>query len=82
MNNNYDSKFLKLRHPFTFCCVGPTGCSKTVLIKKLLKNVYSMFDTIPKQLIYVYSIWQNIITEILQENPSIQFIQEIINIES
>ena len=82
MNNNYDSKFLKLRHPFTFCCVGPTGCGKTVFIKKLLKNVNTMFDPIPEKIIYVYSIWQNIYTEILQEKPSIEFIQENIDIES
>jgi ABC-type proline/glycine betaine transport system ATPase subunit len=67
---------LKLKHPFTFCVVGPSGSGKTVFVQKLLKEVNKMFTPIPGKIFFFYSIWQSKYTDILNDNPAVEFIQD------
>jgi hypothetical protein len=48
-----------LRHPYTLVISGPTGCGKTVFLKKLLKQ-YNNFERV----IYAYSMYQAIYDDI------------------
>ena len=56
---NVDTEQLKLKHPFTLICAGPTGSGKTILIAKILENYKLMFKSVPEKIIYYYSIWQD-----------------------
>ena len=38
MNQTIELNYLKLRHPFTCICSGPTGSGKTILIRRILNN--------------------------------------------
>ena len=72
---NYDADVLKFKHPFTFCIVGPTGCGKTVFVKNLLKVYKEKIYPVPQKILYFFSIWQPLYTDILKDNPHIQFIE-------
>ncbi len=55
---------IRLKHPFTAIVAGPTGCGKTVLVRRILKN-YTQLTTIkePLRVIWGYGQWQNCYNE-------------------
>lgn len=46
------------KHPFTSMLCGPTGCGKTVFVKKFLKDLDRMCDTKIERVIVYYAEWQ------------------------
>jgi hypothetical protein len=55
-----DSIHLRFKHPFTMLVAGPTGCGKTVLVSRILKNFRSL-TTIKASTLKVtwcYGQWQ------------------------
>ena len=75
---NVDTQQLKLKHPFTLICAGPTGSGKTILIAKILENYKLMTKPVPEKIIYCYSIWQDMFKNMLEVNPNIVFVQDMI----
>ena len=75
---NVDTEQLKLKHPFTLICAGPTGSGKTILIAKILENYKLMTKPVPEKIIYCYSIWQDMFKNMLEVNPNIVFVQDMI----
>ena len=73
-----DSESIKLHHPFTAICAGPTGSGKTVFISKLIDNLHQMINPVPERVIYCYSIWQDTFMQILKSNPQVEFVQNLI----
>ena len=49
---NFDVRF---QHPSTYMTVGPSQCSKSHFVVKLLKNVDSMIDEPPERIVWCYS---------------------------
>ena len=72
---SYEADVLKFKHPFTFCVIGPTGSGKTVFLKNLLIKHKSLIIPNVQKILYFYSIWQPIYTDILNDNPNVEFIQ-------
>jgi hypothetical protein len=72
---SYETEVLKFKHPFTFCVIGPTGSGKTVFLKNLLIKHKSLIIQNVQKILYFYSIWQPIYTDILNDNPNVEFIQ-------
>ena len=71
---NYDADVLKFKHPFTFCIVGPTGCGKTVFVILIyFKFIKKRLALYLKRFYIFFSIWQPLLTDILKDNPHIQF---------
>ena len=75
---NVDTEQLKLKHPFTLICAGPTGSGKTILIAKILENYKLMFKPVTEKIIYCYSIWQDMFKNMLEVNQNIVFVQDMI----
>ena len=48
----------KLRHPFTAVVAGPTGCGKTALVLKLIRNASETIDPAPSRIQYCYGEYQ------------------------
>ena len=49
----------RLRGPFTCLVAGPTGCGKTQLIFKLIKNADQLITPPVQHIVYCYGQWQN-----------------------
>ena len=49
---------LRLKSPFTALLAGPTGSGKTQLIASLIAKAGDVCDTLPKEIIYCYGVWQ------------------------
>ncbi len=62
---------LKLEHPSTIQVSGPTGCGKTKLVVKLIDE--KMLEPMPQRLIWIYSEWQPLYEELIQQHPHIEF---------
>ena len=72
---------MEFQHPFTAVFAGPTGSGKTVFVKKLLQHIHKMIQPTPNRIIYCYSEWQSAFTEMLKDNPRIQFSNGLISID-
>jgi uncharacterized membrane protein YheB (UPF0754 family) len=55
------------KHPFTMMICGPTSSGKTVLTRKILKNMDTVIDTKFTEIIWCYSQWQDIYEELEKE---------------
>lgn len=60
-----------LKHPFTMIISGPTGCGKTMWVKKLIKNADTVSHPSPKNIYYFYGEYQATFSEM----KGVQFIQ-------
>jgi GTPase SAR1 family protein len=69
------SQPIVLKHPFTKLIAGPTGCGKSTLVQRLLRNKESMFKPPPKRIIWFYKRWQPLYDIIKNENKNLEFIQ-------
>ena len=49
----------RLQGPFTCLVAGPTGCGKTQLIFKLIKNATQLITPQVQRIVYCYGQWQN-----------------------
>ena len=47
------------KHPFTAIISGPTGCGKTVFVKRFLKHLPHVCDTCFDRILFYYSEWQD-----------------------
>ena len=66
---------LKFKHPMTCMVAGPTGCGKTMFVRKLLKHKHDMFDPPPQRIIWCYGVYQSGYADIMKENPNIEFVE-------
>src|SRR6267154_4896864 len=61
----FDSKYLKLRHPFTSIVSGPTGSGKTILIRRILSNWkyalhFDNYDFAELKVLWIYGQYQEL----------------------
>lgn len=68
-----DNLDLRLICPFTSIIVGPTGCGKTELTKKLLYYRDIVMRNPPQRIVWCYGVWQSI----YEQMPHIEFIRGI-----
>ena len=66
-----------LRHPFTCQVVGATGSGKTQFVKKLLEHRQTLIEPTPGRIIFWYSEWQPMYTQLSSTVPGIEFHQGI-----
>jgi len=55
---------LIFKHPFTCIVAGPTGSGKTLFTKRLIENASSMITPPPQKIIWCYSIYQRLFSDI------------------
>ena len=68
----------RFKHPFTCVLAGPSGSGKTTFVLKLISNINSLIIPIPNEIIYCYSEWQPVYTE-LKEKWNITFCEGLPN---
>ena len=47
------------KYPFTCIVAGPTGCGKTTVVARLLRNASTMIEPSPERVIWYYGEWQS-----------------------
>jgi len=67
---------LPLRHPFTALLAGPTGCSKTRFVFKLIADARVMVDPPPRRIVYCYGQYQ----QLFCKYPRVTFHQGLPNL--
>ncbi|XP_044577561.1 uncharacterized protein LOC123260480 [Cotesia glomerata] len=60
------------KHPWTSIICGPTGCGKTVFVKRFIKHLSLMSDTNFSKIIFHYAEWQTGYNEYIH-NKNIEF---------
>lgn len=66
-----------MQHPFSCVLAGPSNCGKSYFIKKLLENAADVLSQTPNNIMWLYSCWQDLYTELSQSFPHIRFIEGI-----
>lgn len=58
-------------HPFTAIVAGPSSCGKSYFVQRLLQNAVEMITPPPERVIWAYSEWQDLYTQL----PQVEFIE-------
>ena len=61
--------------PFTMNLSGQTGVGKTSFVRRLLANKDKMFEPVPNEVLYCYSVYQDVFADMEREMPFIRFNQ-------
>lgn len=54
----FTMEFPKFQHPFTLVIAAPTGCSKSYLVRDIVKYKQEMFEIVPDKIVWFYGIYQ------------------------
>ena len=73
LTNENSSLILQLKHPTTCLVSGPTGCGKTIFVSRLLTSP-GMISPKPSRIIWFYSEWQTIYSDI-SSKLNIEFVK-------
>ena len=65
--------------PFTIDLSGQTGVGKTSFVRRLLAHKDEMFEPIPNEVLYCYSVYQDVFAEMERAMPFIRFHQGLPN---
>ena len=69
------------KHPFTCMLAGPTMSGKTTILTKILSNHHVLIDKKIDRILFCYARWQNTYDKIKLDNPSIDFIEGLPEID-
>lgn len=65
----------RLQLPFSCLVVGPSGCGKTVFVKNVLENCEHVMNDVPNNIVWIYTSFQPLYTELQKKNKKIRFIK-------
>ncbi len=69
------------QHPFTCMLAGPTMSGKTTILTKILSNTQVLIDKKIDRVIYCYARWQNSYDKMKLDNPSMEFVEGLPEID-
>ena len=69
------------KHPFTCMLAGPTMSGKTTILTKILANRSALIDKNINRIIYCYARWQGSYDKMKLENPIIEFVEGLPEID-
>ncbi len=72
---------LRLPCSFTMLVAGPSGSGKSVFVSKLLSNKNIVMTNAPHRIVWCYSVWQNLYSELQQCVENLSFNQGLPNKE-
>lgn len=61
--------------PFSCMIVGPSGCGKTFFVKRLLENCEHVMDSVPDNIVWIYTSFQPMYDELKKMNKNIKFVE-------
>lgn len=65
----------RLKVPFSCLMVGPSGCGKTYFVKSVLENCEHVMNTVPENIVWIYTSFQPMYGELQKMNKKIKFIE-------
>ena len=68
---------VRLQHPYTCLVAGPTGCSKTQFVKKLIEQGKCITNGCAEKIFWLYGEYQPVYIQLSQRFPDISFIEGI-----
>ena len=74
-NADDEHSVIPFKSPANTICCGQSQSGKTTFIKEILKSNDKIFEKIPVDILYVYSVWQPIYDLMKLDNPSMEFHQ-------
>lgn len=69
---DFESRFI---FPFSCLVVGPSGCGKTYFVKNVLENCNRVMDVVPDNIVWIYTSFQPMYSELQKVNKKINFVQ-------
>ncbi len=75
---NHFQHFFQFRHPTTITITGPSQVGKSHFCMKLLKNLDTLMNPCPSQIIWAYGVRnEQQIMDLMKINPNIEFIEGV-----
>ena len=65
----------RLKLPFSCLIVGPSGCGKTFFVKSVLENCEHVMNTVPENIVWIYTSFQPMYADLQKMNKRIKFIK-------
>ena len=65
----------RLKLPFSCLIVGPSGCGKTFFVKSVLENCEHVMNTLPENILWIYTSYQPMYADLQKMNKRIKFIK-------
>lgn len=65
----------RLKVPFSCLVVGPSGCGKTHFVKCVLENCERSMNTVPANIVWIYTSFQPMYEELSKTNKNIKFVE-------
>ena len=61
--------------PFSCLIVGPSGSGKTYFVKSVLENCEHVMNTVPENIVWIYTSFQPMYSELQKMNKKIKFVE-------
>lgn len=65
----------RLKVPFSCLIVGPSGCGETHFVKSVLENCEHVVNTVPENIVWIYTSFQPMYAELQKMNKKITFVE-------
>ena len=71
----------RFQHPFCGILAGPSSCGKTYFVERILKQINTLINPVPEEIVFCFSAWQPSYERMKSYFKNIKFIEGIPNFD-